>query len=72
MKQFDYLKKKLKWEQYYSLDELTWKSDTLYKYNRFTEDFLREFQDKVLWGYVSRYQQLSESFMEEFEDDIDW
>ena len=72
MKHIDDIKKKLEWEKYYSLDELTWNSGIFYTNNRFTEDFIREFADRVNWYYISKDQQLSESFMEEFEDDIDW
>ena len=36
----------------------------------FSESFIREFQNKVDWGYVSRFQILSESFIEEFKDKV--
>ena len=72
MKQIDDLKKKLEWEKYYSLDELTWNSQSFYENNAFTEDFIREFADRVNWYHVSHFQRLSESFMEEFEDNLDW
>ena len=37
-----------------------------------TEDFIREFADKVDWYIVSRYQYLSENFIREFKDMVDW
>ena len=36
-------------------------------YNKeLSESFIREFYDKVNWGFISRYQKLSEAFMGEF------
>jgi hypothetical protein len=37
-----------------------------------SEDFIREFQDKLDWDSISQYQNLSESFMEEFKHKLDW
>ena len=37
-----------------------------------SEDFIREFADKVDWYIVSRYQYLSEDFIREFKDRVDW
>jgi len=37
-----------------------------------SEEFIREFQDKVHWGGISCHQTLSENFMDEFEDKIWW
>lgn len=37
-----------------------------------SEDFIREYQDKVYWDYISIYQKLSESFIREFRDKVDW
>ena len=37
-----------------------------------SEDFIREFKDKLNWKYVSRYQILSEDFMREFKDRMNW
>ena len=72
MKYIDDLKKKLEWEKFYSLDERTWNSGLFYKNNRFTEEFIREFANKVNWNHVFHYQTLSENFIEEFENNIDW
>jgi hypothetical protein len=35
-----------------------------------TEDFIRKYQDRVNWDYISRDQILSESFIIEFKDKI--
>ena len=37
-----------------------------------SEDFIREFKDKVDWEGISYYQTLSESFIREFKDKVDW
>jgi hypothetical protein len=37
-----------------------------------TEEFMREFQDKIDWVRVSKSQKLSESFICEFQDKVDW
>ena len=37
-----------------------------------TDEFIREFQDKVSWSNLSEHQKLSESIMREFEDKIIW
>ena len=37
-----------------------------------TEDFIREFQDKMNWYWISEYQHLSEDFIREFAYKVDW
>src|SRR5690606_28635474 len=37
-----------------------------------SEEFIREFQDKVSWIDISHYQKLSEDFMRKFQDKINW
>jgi hypothetical protein len=37
-----------------------------------SEDFIREFQDKLNWAYTSTCQILSEDFIKEFQDKVDW
>ena len=37
-----------------------------------SEEFIREFKDKVDWYLVSIYQVLSEGFIREFKDDVVW
>ena len=35
-----------------------------------TEDFIREFADRVDWEWISQYQHLSEGFIREFADRV--
>ena len=37
-----------------------------------TEDFIREFKDKVDWDVICTSQKLSESFIREFKDLVKW
>ena len=37
-----------------------------------SDEFIREFQDRVNWDCISAKQQLSEGFIREFEDKVDW
>ena len=37
-----------------------------------SENFIREFQDKVYWDSISMRQKLSESFIREFQDKVNW
>jgi hypothetical protein len=41
-------------------------------FENLSEDFIKEFKDKVDWYIISHYQNLSESFVEEFKDKIHW
>ena len=45
---------------------------SLSRHNRLTEDFIREFKDKVDWDVISVYQHLSEDFIREFKDKVYW
>ncbi len=45
---------------------------TVSKYKYLSEDFIKEFKDKVNWPYISAHQKLSEDFIREFQDRIDW
>ena len=40
--------------------------------NYLSEDFIREFQDKVVWDYVCYKQKLSEDFIREFQNKVNW
>ena len=71
MKQFKDIKKKIKWEQYYNPD-FDWDNWEFYADNTLTEDFIREFKDKVDWEYISEFQKLSEDFIREFKDNVSW
>ena len=39
---------------------------------KLSEDFIREFQDKVKWNNISWYQKLSEDFIRVFQDKVNW
>ena len=41
-------------------------------YQKLSEDFIREFQDKVIWRNISACQKLSENFIRKFQDKVDW
>ena len=43
-----------------------------FRVSNLSEDFIREFQDKVDWDCISKYQNLSEDFIREFQDKVDW
>ena len=42
------------------------------KYQKLSEDFIREFQNKINWHWISHYQNLSEDFIREFKNKVDW
>lgn len=46
--------------------------DFLSEHSGLTEDFIREFKDKLDWGCISIFQHLSENFIREFADKMDW
>jgi hypothetical protein len=39
---------------------------------KLSEEFIREFKDKVDWVTISEYQKLSQNFIREFQDKVDW
>ena len=59
-----------------SIEELKDKTETHWKYisakKILSEDFIREYQDKVNWYFISVYQKLSEDFIKEFQNKVDW
>lgn len=71
MKQINDIKKHILWEEYYN-PEFDWRDWDFYANNTLSEDFIREFKDKVDWMAVCRYQKLSEDFIREFQDKIQW
>ena len=71
MKQIDNIKKKIKWEEYYN-SAFDWRDWGFYSNNILSEDFIREFKDKVDWSAICRYQKLSEDFIREFKDKVHW
>ena len=48
----------------------SWKFVSLHE--GLTEDFIREFADKVDWSWISMYQYLSEDFIKETQHLVDW
>ena len=71
MKYIKDIKIKLEWEKYYNPD-FDWNDYKFYSNNILSEDFIREFKDKVDWSAICRYQKLSEEFIEEFQDKLYW
>ena len=51
-----------------------WKDDDWFLISQtpISEEFIREFADRVTWSEISCYQDLSESFIREFVDRVDW
>ncbi len=41
-------------------------------YQKLSENFIREFKDKVNWYNISYSQKLSENFIREFKDNVNW
>ena len=39
---------------------------------KLSEEFIKKFQDKVNWQYISLKQNLSEEFIREFQDKVSW
>ena len=39
-------------------------------YQKLSEEFIREFKDKVDWLYICRFQKLSEEFKKEFKKEL--
>lgn len=42
------------------------------RYQKLSEDFIREYQNKLNWDNISIYQELSDDFIREFQDKVDW
>ena len=71
MKQLNDIKKKIEWEEYYN-PTFDWNDWKFYLHNKLSENFIREFQNKVNWDEVSRCQKLSEDFIREFKNKVNW
>jgi hypothetical protein len=41
-------------------------------YQTLSEEFIREFQDNLIWRSIWQYQKLSEVFIREYQSDLDW
>ena len=63
MDRLDILNKELG-TNYESLYNVKWV--LISEYNKLSENFIREFQNKVNWNMISTFQKLSENFKEEF------
>ena len=37
-----------------------------------SEDFIREFEDRLDWNWISEYQDIGDKFANEFRSRIDW
>ncbi len=61
----------IEWEKYYS-NKFDWNNYKFYQNNQLSEDFIREFQDKVNWEYISWRQKLLEDFIKEFKNKVNW
>ena len=69
MDKLEFLNKELG-TNYKSLNDVNWRNIS---YNKnLSENFIREFQDKVYWRLISEYQKLSENFIREFQDKVNW
>lgn len=51
------------------LDKLEW---SLLDYTKFSEDFIRDYDDKVDWTRVSCDMKLSSDFIRDYADKLDW
>jgi hypothetical protein len=41
-------------------------------FHKLSEEFIREYQDKLDWYWISAFQDLSEDFIREFQDKVRW
>ena len=69
MKTLEFLNKELN-ANYESLEEIDWLN--ISRYQKLSEDFIREFKDEVNWVCISENQKLSEDFIREFKDKVNW
>ena len=69
MNKLEFLNKELN-ANYTSLNDVNWGYISIYQ--KLSENFIREFQDKIDWYFILKYQELSEDFIREFKDKIDW
>ena len=69
MNKLEFLNKELN-DNYTSLDCVNW--DYISVYKKLSENFIREFQNKVDWDYISECQKLSEEFIRGFQNKVIW
>ena len=41
-------------------------------FQKLSENFIREFKNRINWECISKHQKLSESFIREFQDKVNW
>ena len=68
MNKLEFLNKELN-ANYTSLNDVNWGYVSIYQ--KLSENFIREFQDKIDWNYISEHQKLSEKFIREFKNKED-
>ncbi len=51
-------------------ESIQWDYKPIYK--KLSEDFIREFQNKVVWAWIFKKQTLSEEFRQEFAHKLNW
>ena len=71
MNRLEFLNKEL-YDNYESLDNVDW--DYISCYQKLSENFIKEFKDKIYsnLGSISKYQKLSENFIREFKYKVSW
>jgi hypothetical protein len=62
MKHLKDIKNKIKWEKYYD-PNFNWHNENFYKENVLSENFIKEFKNKVNWYDIVYFQKLSEGFI---------
>jgi len=67
---FDLFRKE-KGEEWYNKSFVCWDCISVAKNSDISEDFLREYANKVNWKLLVRYRKLSEDFIMEFKDKLD-
>ena len=61
MKYLEKAKQKISWERFYSND-FEWNKEQLYIDHVFSEEFLKEFFQKINWRILLKYQDIDENF----------
>lgn len=55
-----------------NIDNIKFNWQDVCLHQKLSEDFIREFKDKVDWNVISFYQKMSNKFILEFKDYLDW
>ena len=70
---YEYIKLPEDFLRYYTWNcrtEFWWKK--IWSRQKVSEQFIRDYIDKVDWKLISQYQELSVEFLKEFQDKVDW